>query len=614
MAQHSMEIVPSLQILRDSIPDELEDAILRALEKVPADRFPTASQFIKAIEVAGTGTASHRLSRARQSRTHHPAVGRGRSRRILVWSLLAAVPLLAAAGWLWAGRGGTPASDGSELRSIAVLYFQDRSRGQELQHVADGFTDALIHDLSGITALSVISRNGVLPYKGQVVPPDSIGRALRVGTLVDGTITESDGVLRLSVSLINASTGKEIAGRVLERPRKEVFQLQDELAAEVSQFLRTRLGQEVQLLARQGETGKADAWETYQRGQELLNDVDALVAAGDGSAAVTRLTQADSLFARSEELDGNWLRPIIARGWVAYRVARSGAMDRDRMVTWLSQSMGHADRALSRQAAHPEALELRGTVRYFMWLLSVEPDQTRRDALLRNAETDLRAAVEGDPARAVAWNSLSHMMVSRSDNAEGKLAALKAYEADPYLTSANLTVWRIFTSSFELNDPVESRHWCSEGLRRFPEDPRFQECQLMSLVFKAEPADIPGAWAVRRRMTDLTPAEERDWADREARMLIAAGLARAGFPDSARSVALGARAGAAIDPTRDLSLFEAIARTILNDRDEAIRLLGEYLAVNPARREYMAKDPGWYFADLREDPRFVVLVGSRGPR
>jgi hypothetical protein len=244
----------------------------------------------------------------------------------------------------------------------------------------------------------------------------------------------------------------------------------------------------------------------------------------------------------------------------------------------------------------------------------VEPDQTRRDALLRNAETDLRAAVEGDPARAVAWNSLSHMMVSRSDNAEGKLAALKAYEADPYLTSANLTVWRIFTSSFELNDPVESRHWCSEGLRRFPEDPRFQECQLMSLVFKAEPADIPGAWAVRRRMTDLTPAEERDWADREARMLIAAGLARAGFPDSARSVALGARAGAAIDPTRDLSLFEAIARTILNDRDEAIRLLGEYLAVNPARREYMAKDPGWYFADLREDPRFVVLVGSRGPR
>jgi TolB-like protein/predicted RNase H-related nuclease YkuK (DUF458 family) len=609
MAQHSMEIVPSLQILRQSIPDELEDAILRALEKVPADRFPTASQFAKALSGSSTSvTAAHLTRRRTTTKQVYKSLTLSKKYR---WIAAGAIPLVIAIGWFVATRSGNAAGAAADPRvsRIAVMYFEDRSGGT-LRHVADGFTDALIHDLSTIPSLKVVSRNGVLPYRGQPLAPDSISRALDVGTMVDGTVEDAGGNVKVTVTLINALTGDEIASKTLERPRADLLVLQKDLTTEVSVFLRQRLGQELTLSQRRSETGTVEAWETYQRAQEQLNDVDALVDAGDVGAALRRLSAADSLLARSEDQDRDWVRPIVTRGWVAYRQARTGDWSRDTMQIWLNRSAAHADRALEKQAGNSEALELSGTVRYFMWLLSVEPDQARRDALLAKAQADLRSSVEGDATRAMAWSSLSHMLISQSENAEGKLAALKAYEADPYLTSVNLIIWRIFIGSFELNDPVESRHWCAEGLRRFPEDYRFQECQLMELVFKATRDDIDSAWVRQRRMAELTPENLRPYFDREGRMLIAAGLARAGLPDSARAVALAARAGTEIDETRDLAMFEAMARAILGDRDETIRLLGQYLAVNPARREYMAKDPGWYFADVSQDPRFRLMVGG----
>ena len=52
MARHSMEIVPSLQVVRASVPDDVEDAVLRALQKTPADRFQTMKDFCEALSEA----------------------------------------------------------------------------------------------------------------------------------------------------------------------------------------------------------------------------------------------------------------------------------------------------------------------------------------------------------------------------------------------------------------------------------------------------------------------------------------------------------------------------------------------------------------------------------
>ena len=79
---------------------------------------------------------------------------------------------------------------------------------------------------------------------------------------------------------------------------------------------------------------------------------------------------------------------------------------------------------------------------------------------------------------------------------------MRAYEADPYLTNANVTVWRLFVTSYQLDDANEAKKWCDEGQRRFPNDYRFAECQIWYFGLKARQArhagGVGGARPVRR--------------------------------------------------------------------------------------------------------------------
>jgi len=75
-------------------------------------------------------------------------------------------------------------------------------------------------------------------------------------------------------------------------------------------------------------------------------------------------------------------------------------------------------------------------------------------------------------------------------------------------------------------------------------------------------------------------------------------------------VATRARADASVDPSRDLVYLEAIFRNLAGDREEALRLVGLYLATNPQERPLMAKDETWWWNGLRDDRRFKALVAQ----
>ena len=77
-----------------------------------------------------------------------------------------------------------------------MLYFQQRTPNDSLAYLADGLTEQLIHQLSRVSTLQVISQNGVGPYRHTNVAPDSIARALKVGTLVQGIVTQSGDQMR----------------------------------------------------------------------------------------------------------------------------------------------------------------------------------------------------------------------------------------------------------------------------------------------------------------------------------------------------------------------------------------------------------------------------------
>jgi serine/threonine-protein kinase len=626
LARHSLERVPSLQIVRHSIPEGVELVILRALEKVAADRYPSMGEFAEALRSAEIERISQRTG-ARPVPTRdlprYPAPAPTRSRKLLLMAgaaLLALVLIVGgvlfwrrgpgAAGAAGGAAAGPEQPDVPEPNHVAVLYFASRGGSDSLSYLADGLTEALINELAAVKALHVISRHGVTAYRNSSASPDSISRALGVGTLVSGTVTQSGDRLRVNVALVNALTGTEFGNKTIERPRTELFALQDDLAKEVSIFLRERLGEEISLRESRAGTRNVAAWETLQRGLQESQDADALGAAEDSAGAATKVARADSLFAQAEALDPQWLRPATLRGWLDYRRSRLNssappAYHRERIENGLK----HAARAVAIRPDDPDALELRGTLRYWQWLNNLIAP-TEADKLFNDAEQDLRASVAANPSQASAWTTLSHLLINKPALAEAKLAALRAYDADPYLTNANVTVWRLFSTSYDLEDVVEAKNWCEEGQRRFPQDYRFKECQLWYYSLQGAKQDIPMAWKILEQYVEASPPGLRELNRKEGEMRVAAALARSGLRDSARAVALRARADAAMDPSRDVMFTEVIVRSILGDQNEAFRLLSTFIASNPAFRGSMAKDSeSWELRALRSDPRWRTLIG-----
>jgi eukaryotic-like serine/threonine-protein kinase len=153
-------------------------------------------------------------------------------------------------------------------------------------------------------------------------------------------------------------------------------------------------------------------------------------------------------------------------------------------------------------------------------------------------------------------------------------------------------------------------HYCEEGKHRFPADFKFVECELYLLTSRAREPDVPLAWKLADSTTRLAPEQEREYQRLNSQMMVAATLARANLPDSARRVAQRSRGSSELDPTRDLVYAEAFVNTLLGDTTAALEALKVYLVANPEKRSSLAQDPSWWFRPLENNARFRELVGA----
>src|SRR5206468_8589396 len=105
-----------------------------------------------------------------------------------------------------------------DVPRIAVLYFDERAGDSTARQIADGLTEDLIHELSGVNAFKVISKNGVRTFRDRKVPFDSMVSVLRASTVIDGSVQRSGDRLRVRVDLIDAPSDTYVDSLSLERP------------------------------------------------------------------------------------------------------------------------------------------------------------------------------------------------------------------------------------------------------------------------------------------------------------------------------------------------------------------------------------------------------------
>jgi TolB-like protein len=497
------------------------------------------------------------------------------------------------------------------LTSVAVLYFDDFSPRQDLEYLARGLTEALIHELAQVPALRVASRNGVKPFMDPDIPIDSIARMLRVGSLVEGSLEPvAGGGLRVTVQLIDGNDGSHLMSRRVERHGSDLLALRDEVVDEVIFALRSRLGESVHRMRSRAATTSPEAWELVQRAAQLRADADDLWVAGDTARTLASLEEAEQLLAEAEALDPDWPEPVVLRGSVVSSIGiRRGSEYGAYADSAGAVALAHAERALARWPDNAEALSLRGGIRARMWEHAEDPGEAQR--LRAGAEADLEAAVALDPGLARAWAALSRIRRQYGDFAAAKVAAERAYAVDAYLEEAALVLFNLCHISIELKEFAEGERWCAEGARRFPGDGYFIEPQLVLLAsdIAVEP-DVQRAETLLEALLDhFAPSEARS-LEPVYEMYRAAVLARAGFEDSARSVIRRAREDPTAGGNPSLDYYEANARLRLGEPEQAIRRLASYLEASPGSRDYIAKD--WWWEDLHDQPAFRALVEEEG--
>lgn len=479
---------------------------------------------------------------------------------------------------------------------IAVLYFDDDSRGRELEYLAGGLTEMLIDELGRVPALDVISRNGVKPYRSGTVPLDSVSARLRVGTLVEGSVQRAGDSVRVSVQLIDARTQSRLDSRVVVRPLGDVLALESDLAAEVGGFLRRRLGDAVRLRQIDAGTRSAPARALVLRAEQAMRDA-ARVGAGtdllDAQSAARLWAVADSLLRVAAVTDPRWTRPLLLRGeLVLEQWHGAGLADRPAL---LRVARRLAESVLAREPRSGQALCTRGVA---VWR-EVEAAGVRAPALLDAAERDLRASVAADPSLAACWGALARVQLARGRLAEAALTADRALAADTYLEDSPKLVRQVFHVALAAGDWVAAQAACERGGTTAPREWRFVECRLILLRDDLRrPPDPAAAWRLVERLEQLDPpaharAQGRPYAPLFRDMVAAHVSARAGDAVRARAVLARARAQAARDPSVRTSLTydEACLLLLLGDTASARGRVEAYLAARPGERALLARDP-----------------------
>jgi non-specific serine/threonine protein kinase len=138
-----------------------------------------------------------------------------------------------------------PAFTTGGTETIAVQYFDNLTRDQEDEFFRDGIAEDIIIELSNVEGLSVFPRTATAPFRDKAVPACEIGKQLKAGYVVFGTLQRIGKRARVTAQLVNTRTGHSIWAKRYDLLIKDVFAVQDAIAEDIAKTLQRLLIGEV---------------------------------------------------------------------------------------------------------------------------------------------------------------------------------------------------------------------------------------------------------------------------------------------------------------------------------------------------------------------------------
>jgi TolB-like protein len=437
---------------------EVPDAFRRVQwSRLPAGSTPSA--FIARVSYLLSPQPAHAPGQTRSATPPGPAfrepfpsrVASGATQR--VWLLIAAVLVIGigylavdklllserpAAGVQSSAQIGQSAAFGLRAipeKSIAVLPFVDMSQKNDQAYFSDGLSEEMIDLLSQIQDLRVPARTSSFSFKGKSDDIPTIAQKLRVAHVLEGSVRRAGSMVRVTVQLIRADSGYHLWSKTYDREFKDIFQVQDEIAAAVVEALKVKLGPTQPAAAHR--SSNAEAYNQYLLGRQFHRR---------GSPDGWR--RAIEAFHEATALD-----PHYAAAYAGLALSEYVLADSTGDATGLRQAMADAEKAVTLAPQEADGYVSRAVLRMNVgwdWsgaeadlekALALDPTSEKvqgnyatllqRLGRLPEAIEVGRRATEIDPLSAIAWSNLGQYLTFHREYSAAHEALRRCLEINP---------------------------------------------------------------------------------------------------------------------------------------------------------------------------------------
>jgi TolB-like protein/Flp pilus assembly protein TadD len=284
-------------------------------------------------------------------------------------------------------------------KSLAVLYFENLSGAKDDEYFRDGMSEDIITELLKIKGLHVYPRATVLPFRDSPLTAPEIGARLGASHILRGSLRRAGNRLRINAQLVEASRDFPVWAERYDRELKDVFEVQEEIARNITQALRITLTPQEENVIASKPTENAEAYDCLLRGRNYKR--------------MGNLSFAMQMYERAIQLDPDF---ALAYAGIAHvcglLVETSGGGDQGAV----EKGLRAAERAFVLQNDLPEALAARARMAYA---------QKQYDDAIRWA----RKAIELKPDTEGAYGALGRALYESDRSKEAAAIADRAIAA-----------------------------------------------------------------------------------------------------------------------------------------------------------------------------------------
>jgi TolB-like protein/Tfp pilus assembly protein PilF len=386
--------------------------------------------------------------------------------------------ILAITGWWWLGarirpvsnrhsKEGEPAPavtapDGRvgdynpsvQQKSLAVLPFANFSAEKDSDYLSDGLTEEITSALSRLPGLKVAARNSAFAFKGRHEDARTVGEALRVTMLLEGSVRKAGQQIRVTTQLISVADGYHVWSETFDRDVSDVIAVQDEIARRIAERLRMEVGTETSAAMAQRKAVNPEAHVMYLQARHAWN-----------KRTLTDIEKAIQLFRQAIDKDPTYADAHA--GLAASYVIMPGYSHRP-AAEYLPLARSAAARALELDATSAEAHAVIGDAA----------------AQVRDYDRSLqhfRRAIELNPNYATGrqWFGAALMELGRID--EALVEFRKAEELDPLSPIIRACIPEWFYLAGRTDEAIAE---AKRVVELFPEFPTLRKLLAQALIRK----------------------------------------------------------------------------------------------------------------------------------